>query len=183
MYLLVTSRLFHEDSTRFDNKFQETTVKLPTETYSVSVIDLRYYYRYQLLPVLVHVPVCAPSLDRFALQDPCHHPTRASTHKTFETLKTEESQGLSPWLLIYFFFAIKTFCHNYSNIRNKYSIILETHACSCVPPPLSGRGGVGLGTQLPIQYHQSISGISPKHVGILTLFWQFGGFWCLPKPA
>ena len=104
MYLLVTSRLFHEDSTRFDNKFQETTVKLPTETYSVSVIDLRYYYRYQLLPVLV--PICAPSLDRFALQDPCHHPTRASTHKTFETLKTEESQGRSPWLLIYLFFPI-----------------------------------------------------------------------------
>ena len=48
MYLLVTSRLFQEDSTRFDNKFQETPVKLPTETYSVSVIDLRYYYRYQL---------------------------------------------------------------------------------------------------------------------------------------
>ena len=40
MYLLVTSRLFQEDSTRFDNKFQETTVKLPTETYSVSVIDI-----------------------------------------------------------------------------------------------------------------------------------------------
>ena len=53
MYVLVTSRLFQEDSTRFDNKFQETTVKLPTETYSVSVIDLRYYYRYWYQSVLL----------------------------------------------------------------------------------------------------------------------------------
>ena len=95
MYLLVTSRLFQEDRTRFDNKFQETTVKLPTETYSVSMFDLRYYmYRYQLLPVLV--PVCAPSLDRFALQTLVTiQPARART-KRLKHSRQKKARGEAP---------------------------------------------------------------------------------------
>ena len=135
MHLLVTSRLFHKDSTRFGNNFQETTVSYRLR----STLFLGLINDNLLLVPPQSVMVILSSIG-LTLVTPDTHP---STRKTFETLqgKTEGSQGRSPWLLIFTFFCYKDFfAIIIPNIRNKYSIILETTLAAVFPPPPGGGG-------------------------------------------
>ena len=126
MHLLVTSRLFHKDSTRFGNNFQETTVSYRLR----STLFLGLINDNLLLVPPQSVMVILSSIGLTLVTPDTHR-------KTFETLqgKTEESQGRSPWLLIFTFFCYKDFfAIIIPNIRNKYSIILETTLAAVFPP-------------------------------------------------
>ena len=155
MHLLVTSRLFHKDSTRFGNNFQETTVSYRLR----STLFLGLINDNLLLVPPQSVMVILSSIGLTLVTPDTHR-------KTFETLqgKTEGSQGRSPWLLIFTFFCYKDFFTIIiPNIRNKYSIILETTLAAVFPPPVRGN------TASNTTSHQNMSGSWPYSVNMEVL--------------